>query len=63
MISMGIHNVAKFDFLEPPPQDAIEGAIRQLILLGAIECVDESRDTETKEIGTTFNLTGKVKGQ
>ena len=57
MISMGVHNVEKFDFLEPPPQDAIEGALRQLILLGAIECVDDNGDVQAKELGKTFSLT------
>lgn len=34
MLSIGITNVSKFDFLDPPPQDAVEGALRQLHLLG-----------------------------
>ena len=36
MLSIGVKDVSKFDFLEPPPLDAIEGALRQLQLLGAI---------------------------
>ena len=36
MISIGIEDIASFDFLDPPPTDAIEGALRQLILLDAI---------------------------
>ena len=36
MLSIGITNVSKFDFLDPPPQDAVEGALRQLHLLGNI---------------------------
>lgn len=37
MLSMGVSSIAKFDFLEAPPGDAIEGAVRQLLLLGAVE--------------------------
>ena len=36
MLSIGITNVSKFDFLDPPPQDAVEGALRQLHHLGNI---------------------------
>jgi ATP-dependent RNA helicase DHX33 len=36
MLSIGITNVSKFDFLDPPPQDAVEDALRQLHLLGNI---------------------------
>ena len=36
MLSVGVKDVAKFDYLERPPSDAIEGAVRQLTLLGAI---------------------------
>ena len=35
MLSIGITDIAKFNFLEAPPQDAIDGALRQLQLLGA----------------------------
>ena len=41
MLSIGIENIFKFDFLDPPPEDAVEGALRQLELLGAIECNEE----------------------
>ena len=41
MLSIGIENIFKFDFLDPPPEDAVKGALRQLELLGAIECNDE----------------------
>lgn len=44
MISMGVQNVAQFDFLEPPPEDAVEGALRQLILLGAIIPLNQMTD-------------------
>ena len=40
MLSIGISDISKFDFLDPPPQDAVEGALRQLHLLGAIEISD-----------------------
>ena len=58
MISIGIEDVSKFDFLDPPPQDAIDGALRQLILLGAIECTDENDGVEDKYAGKTYKLTG-----
>ena len=37
MLSIGITKLEKFDFLEPPPKESIDGALRQLELLGAIE--------------------------
>ena len=37
MLSIGIKKLSKFDFLEPPPKESIDGALRQLKLLGAIE--------------------------
>ena len=42
MLSIGIKNLAKFDFLEPPPKESIDGALRQLKLLNAIEIHDEN---------------------
>ena len=57
MISIGVQDLFKFDFLDPPPQDAIKGALRQLILLGAIEYSDEDTSVEEKYIGRSFRLT------
>merc|ERR1711971_1079173 len=46
------HKCFKFDFLDPPPQDAVEGALRQLHLLGAIEMSDaEFTVTKLTETG------------
>lgn len=36
LMSLGITDVANFDFLDRPPQDAIENALEQLIVLGAV---------------------------
>ena len=36
MMSIGIKDVSRFHFLESPPADAVEGALRQLRLLGAV---------------------------
>ena len=49
MVSIGIKDISKFDFLDPPPTDAIDGALRQLNLLGAIEMTDNA--VELTEIG------------
>ena len=49
MVSIGIKDISKFDFLDPPPNDAIDGALRQLNLLGAIEMTDNA--VELTEIG------------
>ena len=37
MLSIGIRNVDKFDFMDPPAADGLNMAIRQLGLLGATE--------------------------
>lgn len=50
MLSIGIENIFKFDFLDPPPEDAVQGALRQLELLGAIELNDEE-NVRLTEIG------------
>ena len=50
MLSIGIENIFKFDFLDPPPPDAVQGALRQLELLGAVECNDET-NVQLTEIG------------
>ena len=50
MLSIGIKNLAKFDFLEPPPQESIDGALRQLKLLNAIEIHDEN-DISLTDLG------------
>jgi HrpA-like RNA helicase len=60
MISIGIIDVAKFDFLDPPPTEAIEGALRQLVLLSAIECIDENNENGEKYIQKTYKLTGNI---
>ena len=57
MISIGIENVSKFDFLDPPPKDAVEGALRQLVLLGAIECKEENSLTGEEYLENSFKLT------
>ena len=49
MLSMGVSNISKFNFLEPPPQDAIDGALRQLSLLGALQTANNNGDVVTKE--------------
>ena len=36
LMALGITDVANFDFLDRPPQDAIENALEQLIVLGAV---------------------------
>ena len=45
MLSIGIKNVSTFDFLEPPPQEAVQSAMRQLTLLGAVQS-DASSKTD-----------------
>lgn len=37
MLSIGITKLEEFDFLEPPPKESVDGALRQLELLGAIK--------------------------
>ncbi len=40
MLYLGVRNIAKFDFMEGPPPEAVEGAFRQLRLLGAVDSSD-----------------------
>lgn len=61
MISIGIQDIASFDFLDPPPSDAIEGALRQLVLLDAIECINPSDEKGEKYLEKSFKLTGNSK--
>ena len=57
MISIGIQDIASFDFLDSPPTDAIEGALRQLVLLDAIECTNPNDVKGEKYLGKSFKLT------
>ncbi len=43
MLSIGIKKLSTFDFLEPPPEDAVQSALRQLTLLGAIQTETASK--------------------
>ena len=36
LMALGISDVLHFDFLDRPPQDAIENALEQLVVLGAV---------------------------
>ena len=36
MLSIGVKDVSKFEYLQRPPSDAIDGAVRNLTLLGAV---------------------------
>ena len=48
LLTAGVKNLEKFDFLDKPPKEAIDGAIRQLKLLGAIE--DDREDSGSVQI-------------
>jgi HrpA-like RNA helicase len=51
MLSIGIRNVSTFDFLEPPPQEAVQSALRQLTLLGAIQSESETKPDQPQTAG------------
>ena len=36
LMALGVTDVLRFDFLDRPPQDAIENALEQLVVLGAV---------------------------
>ena len=36
LMALGISDVLHFDFLDRPPQDALENALEQLVVLGAV---------------------------
>ena len=52
MMAIGIKDVSGFNFLEPPPPDAIEGAIRQLRLLGALDGAEPSLSELGKQMAS-----------
>jgi len=55
MMSMGIAVISKFNFLEPPPEDAIQGALRQLRLLGAIkQQATANKEQQQSDAATDF---------
>ena len=62
MISIGVEDVSKFDFLDSPPADAIDGALRQLSLLGAIvkneggEVSSDSKPFKLSGVGTQMAI-------
>ena len=51
MLSIGIKNVSSFDFLEPPPKESIDSAVRQLSLLGAVAKEAKAENPEVNGAG------------
>lgn len=43
LLAMGIPSISKFDFMDPPDDDAIENALQDLILLGAVDSAENEK--------------------
>jgi ATP-dependent RNA helicase DHX33 len=44
LLALGVSNVMTFDFMSPPPQESLLGAVEHLYLLGAVEEEEEEED-------------------
>lgn len=44
LLALGVSNVMTFDFMSPPPQDSMLGAVEQLYLLGAVKEEDSKEE-------------------
>jgi len=60
LLAMGISNISKFDFMDPPSGDAIQNALQELWLLGAIESVESEKLTDTGKCMANFPLDPKL---
>ena len=43
LLAMGMSDISKFDFMDPPSEDSIQNALQELWLLGAIESVESEK--------------------
>ena len=63
LLALGINNVTKFDFMSPPPQDSLLGAVEQLYLLGAVEAWEEEEEEEEEVEEEITTSSGKSTGE
>lgn len=56
LLALGVSNVMTFDFMSPPPQLSLLGAVEQLYLLGAVE-----EEEDAKEGGTNSKQKDKIR--
>ena len=63
LMALGISDVLHFDFLDHPPQDAIENALEQLVVLGAVRKGNSSYEVKisdnTKCMHSSVNITNQ----
>ncbi|XP_065065163.1 ATP-dependent RNA helicase DHX33-like [Rhopilema esculentum] len=59
LLAMGISDLSSFDFMDPPSTMAIQNAIEELVLLGAVESAQTEKLTETGKIMANFPLDPK----
>eukprot|EP00794_Sanderia_malayensis_P018846 gene18846-20744_t len=60
LLAVGIKDVLGFDFMDPPSSDAINNALEELVLLGAVESVETQKLTETGKLMSNFPLDPKL---
>ncbi|XP_065676764.1 ATP-dependent RNA helicase DHX33 [Hydra vulgaris] len=56
LLALGLKDVLKFDFMDSPPQCAIEYALNQLVMLGAVESINAQKITEKGKTMCAFPL-------
>jgi len=56
LLTLGVKDLQKFDFISPPADGAIEGALKQLVLLGAVSSIEEQTITPKGKTMAAFPL-------
>jgi len=56
LLALGVQDPLNFDFMDKPPVELIEGAMRELFLLGAIQSVDKPELTQVGQQMAAFPL-------
>ena len=51
LLAAGIKNVAKFEFLDAPPAEAIKRALDELVLLGVAKQLEQHGEFDLTELG------------
>ena len=51
LLAAGIKNVAKFEFLDAPPPEAIKRALDELVLLGVAKQLEQHGEFDLTELG------------
>jgi len=56
LLALGVNDVLRFDFMDSPSQEALQDALRQLVLLKAVNSLNEQKLTDHGRLMAAFPL-------